>query len=112
MAMDLHRSPDQQQGIVTARRKVEGFTLLELLVALALAAVISLCITTVGQQAQEIYDATTSKVEVYQKFRYALHDMQETLDGMTVTSDLEFFVDRAAGVRDPGKAPVLFGGWR
>ncbi|MFQ5653599.1 MAG: prepilin-type N-terminal cleavage/methylation domain-containing protein, partial [Planctomycetota bacterium] len=70
-----------------------GFTLLELLIALALAAVISLCIATVSNQAQLVYDATTSKVEVYQKFRYALADMQENLQSMALTADLEFFVD-------------------
>ena len=73
-----------------------GFTLLELMVALALAAVISLLISVVGTQAQNLYKATTSKVEVYQKFRYALADIQEHLENAQVTTDLEFFVDDLA----------------
>lgn len=74
----------------------QGFTLLELMVALALAAVISLLISVVGTQAQELYRATTAKVEVYQKFRYALSDMQEQMEKWVPTTSLEFFVDKAA----------------
>ncbi len=71
-----------------------GFTLLELLVALTLAAVISLCISTVGTQAQRIYHTTTTKVEVYQKFRYALNDMETALRGWEPTTSLEYFIDK------------------
>ncbi|MEE8143528.1 MAG: prepilin-type N-terminal cleavage/methylation domain-containing protein, partial [Planctomycetota bacterium] len=81
------------------RGREQGFTLLELLVALALAAILSLCISTVGTQAQRVYDLTTAKVEVYQKFRYALKDMKVSLENMTPTSDLEFFVDSTSGGR-------------
>ena len=70
-----------------------GFTLLELMVALSLAAVISLSISSVGTQAQRIYEATTSKVDVYQKFRYALRDMETTLRGWEPTTSLEYFID-------------------
>lgn len=72
-----------------------GFTLLELLVALALAAIISFCISVVSIQADKMYRAMTDKVEVYQKFRYALGDMQESLSNMIPTANLEFFVDRS-----------------
>lgn len=77
----------------TNRDRSSGFTLLELLVAIALAAIISFCISFVSTQAQNVYVATTEKVEVYQKFRYALADMQENLSNMVLTADLEFFVD-------------------
>ncbi len=70
-----------------------GFTLLELMVALALASVISLLISVVGTQAQNIYKATTAKVEVYQKFRYALSDIQKHLETAEVTTDLEYFIE-------------------
>ena len=43
-----------------------GFTLLELLVALTLAAIISLIISQVGNDAQKMYDTTISTVETYQ----------------------------------------------
>ncbi len=86
---------DIPNGSSSARTSEQGFTLLELLVALTLAAVISLCISTVGTQAQRIYDTTTAKVEVYQKFRYALDDMEKTLRGWVPTTSLEFFVDQS-----------------
>ena len=75
------------------RSREQGFTLLELMVALSLAAIISLSISSVGTQAQRIYEATTSKVDVYQKFRYALRDMETTLRGWEPTTSLEYFVD-------------------
>lgn len=71
-----------------------GFTLIELLVAVALAALISFCISFVSTQAQRVYIATTEKVEVYQKFRYSLNDIQDNLKNMILTADLEFFVDQ------------------
>ncbi len=71
-----------------------GFTLLELLVALTLAAIISLIIAQVGNDAQKMYDTTTSTVETYQKFRYAMDDMKENLSKMVPTASLEFYVDR------------------
>ena len=62
------RSSSTVDGTTVTRTHSEcGFTLLELLVALTLATVISLCISTVGSQAQKIYDTTTAKVEVYKK---------------------------------------------
>ena len=49
-----------------------GFTLVELLVALALAAVISVSIMFISTQARSAYQATVRKVEVYNSFRYAM----------------------------------------
>ncbi len=71
-----------------------GFTLLELLVALTLAAIISLIIAQVGNDAQMMYDTTISTVETYQKFRYALDDVNENLSKMVPTASLEFYNDR------------------
>lgn len=83
----------------TATSGEGGFTLLELLVALTLAAIISLCISTVGNEAQKIYEATTTKVEVYQKFRYALDDIQRQLEQVSSTASLEFFQDQSGKTR-------------
>ena len=71
-----------------------GFTLLELLVALTLAAIISLIISQVGNDAQKMYDTTISTVETYQKFRYAMDDISENLSKMVPTASLEFYNDR------------------
>ncbi|MGE3163711.1 MAG: prepilin-type N-terminal cleavage/methylation domain-containing protein [Planctomycetota bacterium] len=80
-------------------RQDGGFTLLELLVAIALAALISAMISVVSTEGQKIYISMTEKVEVYQKFRYAFRDLERTLQNMVVTADLEFFVDTPADIR-------------
>ncbi len=70
-----------------------GFTIMELMVALALALIIFLCISRVSSEAQQIFDETTTRVELYQKFRYAMGDLKSQLERWQVTSDLEFFID-------------------
>ncbi|MCI0652003.1 MAG: prepilin-type N-terminal cleavage/methylation domain-containing protein, partial [Planctomycetes bacterium] len=56
-----------------------GFTLVELLVALGLAAIISLCIARVGSQSEAVYVAVTAKVDLYRRMRYALADLHDTI---------------------------------
>ncbi len=82
-----------------------GFTLLELLVALTLAAIISLIIAQVGTDSQKMYDSTITTVETYQKFRYALDDINENLSKMVPTASLEFYQDqgRSRGYWDEGE---------
>lgn len=82
-----------------------GFTLLELLVALTLAAIISLIIAQVGTSSQKMYESTISTVETYQKFRYALDDINENLSKMVPTASLEFYQDqgRSRGYWDEGE---------
>ena len=110
----------EESPAVTVRGE-GGFTLLELLVALTLAAIISLCISTVGNEAQKIYEVTTSKVEVYQKFRYALKDIKNQLEQIPPTASLEFFQDQSGKpargyweegeeLRDQNVGPNLEGG--
>ncbi|MEM7166040.1 MAG: prepilin-type N-terminal cleavage/methylation domain-containing protein [Planctomycetota bacterium] len=77
-----------------------GFTLIELMVAIALSMIITFCITFVSSQAQRAYESTTAKVEVYQKFRYALADVQENLANMVPTANLEFFIDLGSSEQD------------
>jgi prepilin-type N-terminal cleavage/methylation domain-containing protein len=86
-----------------------GFTLVELLVALALAAIISVSIAVISSSAQKAYEETTRKVEIYNKFRFALLSLEQDLSKWIVTSNLEFFSDgKGAGARrneqwDPGE---------
>ncbi|MGE4619491.1 MAG: prepilin-type N-terminal cleavage/methylation domain-containing protein [Planctomycetota bacterium] len=82
-----------------------GFTLLELLVALTLAAIISLIIAQVGTDSQNMYDSTITTVETYQKFRYALDDINENLSKMVPTASMEFYQDqgRSKGYWDEGE---------
>ena len=86
-----------------------GFTLVELMVALALAAMISVAIMVISSQAQLCYEATSRKVDVYNKFRFVLVSIERDFAQWIPTSNLEFFMDgRGAGARrnenwDPGE---------
>ncbi len=89
--------------------------------ALTLAAIISLIISQVGTDSQKIYDSTITTVETYQKFRYALDDINENLSKMVPTASLEFYQDqgRSKGYWDEGEelkdndvGPNLEGGVR
>lgn len=70
-----------------------GFTLVELMVALFLAALISVSIMYISTQARDAYTNTIKKVDVYNRFRFAFHSLEEDLRRWNPTSDLEFFVD-------------------
>jgi prepilin-type N-terminal cleavage/methylation domain-containing protein len=86
-----------------------GFTLVELMVALALAAMIAVAVMVISNQAQDVYKATTRKVEVYNKFRFALLATERDFGQWIPTGNLEFFADgRGANARrnenwDPGE---------
>jgi prepilin-type N-terminal cleavage/methylation domain-containing protein len=79
-------------------RHGSGFTLVELLVALALAAVISVSIMFISTQARSAYEATVRKVDVYNRFRYAIQSVENDLRHWIPTAELEPFIDgRAQG---------------
>ena len=77
-----------------------GFTLVELLVALALSAVISVSIMFISTQARNAYDATVKKVDVYNKFRLMFQTVENDLKQWVSTGELEFYTDgRGQGAR-------------
>lgn len=86
-----------------------GFTLVELMVALALAAIISVSIMFISSQARIAYEETVRKVDVYNRFRYAFRTIEEDIKNWATTSELEFYTDgRGRGARvnlhwDPGE---------
>jgi prepilin-type N-terminal cleavage/methylation domain-containing protein len=86
-------------------RPAAGFTLVELMVALGLAAIISVSIMFISSQARLTYEETVKKVDVYNRFRYAFHTLEKDLKAWIPTSDLEFYID---GVGRGGK---LNGHW-
>ena len=88
-----------------ATRRPEGFTLVELLVALALAAVISVSIMFISTQARSAYEETVARVDVYNRFRYALQAIEQDLRQWIPTGDLEFYADGA------GRSGDLNGHW-
>lgn len=91
-----------------ARREV-GFTLVELMVALALSALISVSIMFISSQARLAYDATMKKVDVYNRFRFIFKSIESDLKNWDPTSELEFYTDgRGRGAKvnyhwDPGE---------
>ncbi|HAK93718.1 MAG TPA: hypothetical protein DCM87_01595 [Planctomycetes bacterium] len=99
----------------------KGFTLVELLIALALAMVLSGSIMWVATQTTKIYNHSVAKVELYSRLRYAFTVMENELARMRATCDLEFFVDSQASPdksnrhwdeREEIDSPVnLAGGW-
>ncbi len=78
---------------VSSSPRTRGFTLIELMVALGLAAIISMSIMSISSQARVTYEETVNKVEVYNRFRYALRSLEEDLKGWVPTSELEFYQD-------------------
>ena len=74
-----------------------GFTLVELLVALMLAAIISVVISFISTNARSSYTTTVAKVEVYNQFRLAFKDLQTDLAQWIPTQELEFYIDGRGG---------------
>ena len=87
----------------------EGFTLVELMVALALSALISVSIMFISSQARLAYDGTVKKVDVYNRFRFAFKALEGDIRNWIPTSELEFYTDgRGRGAKvnahwDPGE---------
>lgn len=77
-----------------------GFTLVELMVALALAALLTMTIMVVSNSAREIQVQTVRKVELSNRFRLALLTLDRDFSQWIATSNMEFFVDGVgAGAR-------------
>lgn len=76
------------------------FTLVELLVSVALMVVLTGTITFVFLQAQEIFNRTTSQVEVQQQARWLLDVLERDLQGVERTTQMGFFRDKLLGTKD------------
>ncbi|MEM7230875.1 MAG: prepilin-type N-terminal cleavage/methylation domain-containing protein [Planctomycetota bacterium] len=77
--------------------RAAGFTLVELLVALALGAIISVVISFISSTARQAYTNTVTKVDVYNRFRLGFTTLQKDLSGWIPTQELEFYVDGRGG---------------
>lgn len=89
--------------------RASGFTLVELMVALALAALISVSIMFISSQARMAYEATVKKVDVYNRFRFVFKALENDIRNWIPTGELEFYTDgRGRGAKfnshwDPGE---------
>ena len=70
-----------------------GFTLIELMVALGLAAIISISIMMISSQARLAYEETVKKVDVYNRFRYAMQSIESDIRNWVPIGELEFYQD-------------------
>jgi len=93
MQTGLDNNPCLQRG----QESRAGFTLIELMVALALSAILSIMIMMISTGAQETYSATLRKVEVYNRFRLALNTLTEDLAAWIPTQEMEFYTDGKGG---------------
>lgn len=84
-------------SVARERSAEQGFTLVELMIAMTLAAVLVGMITVVSISAQRLYDETTARVEVLQNARLATNDIRSALEKAQPTADLEFYIDKPGG---------------
>ena len=71
-----------------------GFTLVELMVAMALMMILTGSVVFIFMQAQEIFLTVDARVQVYQYARYSFDQMERDLANIVHTRDMEFFNDQ------------------
>jgi type II secretory pathway pseudopilin PulG len=81
-----------QRG-ATLRAKAT-FTLVELMVAMALMTILTGSVVFIFMQAQEIFVTVDARVQVYQYSRYAFDQIERDLASVVKTRDMEFFNDQ------------------
>jgi prepilin-type N-terminal cleavage/methylation domain-containing protein len=92
----------------TAGRRRPGFTLVELMVAMALMMILTGSVVFIFIQAQKIFATVDARVQVYQYARYAFDQMERDLANVLRSSDMEFYNDKPPpdgrqGRYDPGE---------
>lgn len=70
-----------------------GFTLVELMVAMALMMILTGSVVFIFIQAQKIFLTVDARVQVYQYSRYAFDQMERDLANVVRSSDMEFYDD-------------------
>jgi prepilin-type N-terminal cleavage/methylation domain-containing protein len=81
-----------------------AFTLVELLVAVALMTILTGSVVFIFLQAQRIFIRVDAKVQVYQYARYAFDQMERDLANVVCSRNMEFFNDEGA----PTGIPFLY----
>lgn len=88
---------------MTRPQRPAGFTLIELMVAMALMMILTGSVVFIFIQAQKIFTTVNARVEVYQYARYAFDQMERDLANVVRTSDMEFFDDQPPPGGRPGR---------
>lgn len=86
-------------------RTSRGFTLVELLIALGLMAILVTAVSQVFATAQQVFGETDAKVLLYQNVRIMFDQMERDLNNAENTYQMEFFDDTSPnnGVYDAGE---------
>ncbi len=95
---------------MSKRSKRKAFTLVELLVAIALGTILIGLVTFIWMQSTRIFSSTVNNLESYQRLRGVLDIVERDLANTNRTIDMEFFVDsNPNGHRDsiPSAEPLL-----
>ncbi len=100
--------------IRTAAARRTGFTLVELMVAMALMMILTGSVVFIFIQAQKIFLTVDARVQVYQYARYAFDQMERDFANVVRSSDMEFYDDLPPpggrqGRFDPGEEIPISG---
>lgn len=98
---------------IPAARRV-GFTLVELMVAMALMMILTGSVVFIFIQAQKIFSTVDARVQVYQYARYAFDQMERDFANVVKSYDMEFYDDLPPpggrqGRFDPGEEIPISG---
>jgi prepilin-type N-terminal cleavage/methylation domain-containing protein len=95
-----HLSPDLRliikrlgESDMRNSRPVAGFTMLELLIAVTLMAILTSAVGYVFVTAKNLFVQADSTIQIYQNARNALDVMERELSVMEKTHDINFFID-------------------
>ena len=86
-----------------SHRRARGFTLVELLVAIALMTILTGTVVFIFIQSQKIFITVDAQVQVYQYARYAFDQMERDLANVVDSANMEFFDDLPPPTGIPGR---------
>ena len=84
-------------AIPKARGRITAFTLLELLAAVAVFAILLVCVTQMLNLGQQASSKAFLRIETEQEARFVLDRMAEDLNRAVIRSDVDFQISRLAG---------------
>ena len=81
-------------------KKQDGFTLLELIIVMALMAILWGVAYTMFYQSKRVFSLSNNKLEMYQYARIAMDEISRDLKGATLKDNIDFFKSFTSGPAD------------